>query len=110
MLASFSATRNNEQTYAKFMEKRTFSAYFSQIIDKLVDFSLQKFCKKCKLCINEYEVSAISCDIEPSYEIKSVSNKPGIKSWLVEVKNALKLWVENSNGCSNCIAACPFSK
>jgi len=80
------------------------------IVDKQVDFSLQDYCRKCKLCIEACEVSAISCDIEPSYEIKSVSNNPGIKRWVVDVEKCYMFWLENGGGCSNCIAACPFSK
>jgi len=80
------------------------------IVDKPVDFSLQEFCKKCKLCIDACEVSAISCDVEPSYEIKSVSNNQGVRRWVVDVEKCYMFWLENGGECSNCIAACPFSK
>lgn len=79
-------------------------------VDKSIDFSLQNFCKKCKLCIEACEVSAISCDADPSYKIKSVSNNPGIKRWVVDVEKCYMFWIENGGGCSSCIAACPFSK
>jgi len=55
-------------------------------------------------------VSALSSDAEPSYEIKSVSNNPGVKRWVVDVEKCYMFWIENGGGCSNCIAACPFSK
>ncbi len=70
MLASFYATLKNKQTYSIRTENCSFSTYFSQIVDKPVDFSLQDFCKKCKVCIDACEVSAISCDAEPSYNIE----------------------------------------
>ncbi len=112
MSASFSATRKNKQTYPILTENSTFANYFSQIIDKPVDFSLQNFCTKCKckLCIDACEVFAISCEAVASYKIKSVSNNPGVKRWVVDVEKCYMFWIENGGGCSNCIAACPFSK
>ena len=110
MSAPLSTILNYKQTYPILTENCTFSNYFSQIINKSIGFSLQNFCTKCKLCINACEASAISCGAVPSYEIKSVSNNPGVKRWVVDVEKCYMLWIENGGGCSNCIAACPFSK
>ena len=79
-------------------------------VDKPIDFSLQKYYEKCKLCIDACEVSAISCEAEPSYEIKSVSNNPGVRRWAVDVEKCYMYQLENSSWYSNCIAACPFAK
>jgi len=110
MSAPLSTILNYKQTYPILTENCTFSNYFSQIINKSIDFSLQNFCKKCKIFINACEVSAISCKAVDSYEIKSVSNNPGVRRWAVDVEKCYMFWIENSGGYSNCIAACPFSK
>ena len=84
--------------------------YILQILYRLIYFSLQDYYKKYKLCNDAFEVSAKSCDAEPSYEIKSVSNNQGIKRWVVDVEKCYMYWLENGGGCSSCIATCPFSK
>jgi len=69
-------------------------------VDKPIDFSLQEFYEKCKLCIEACEVSAISCEAEPSYEIKNVSNNPGVRRWAVDIEKCYMFWIE-SGGYSN---------
>jgi hypothetical protein len=50
-----------------------------------------------------------------SYELTSVSNRPGILRWHVDVGKCLQFWVSNGGSpqglsdCANCVAACPWS-
>ncbi|TFG18629.1 MAG: 4Fe-4S dicluster domain-containing protein [Promethearchaeota archaeon] len=67
-------------------------------------------CIGCRECANACEYGAISYDEEPSYEIRSKSNNPGIKKWYVDVEKCYSGWIEYSSDCAKCIRACPYSK
>ncbi|MFX1408110.1 MAG: 4Fe-4S dicluster domain-containing protein [Promethearchaeota archaeon] len=71
---------------------------------------VENTCKNCFRCAEACENDAITLDIEPTYEPTSVSNNPGVKKYYVNVEKCFEFWIENSSDCSNCIAACPFSK
>jgi NAD-dependent dihydropyrimidine dehydrogenase PreA subunit len=76
--------------------------------DKPVDFGIQSFCETCHACAAACPVDAIRWD-ERTTEQTSISNRPGILRWPVNVGRCYLFWQENGMDCSNCIAACPWS-
>jgi len=80
------------------------------VVDQPIDFGLTTFCKTCDRCSTACEADAISTEPEPTFEIACPSNNPGIKRWAVNADGCYNFWAKNSAACSNCIAACPFSK
>jgi len=76
--------------------------------DKPVDFGIQKFCETCHACASACPVDAIRFE-DRTLERTSISNRPGILRWPVNVSRCLLFWQENGTDCSNCIAACPWA-
>ncbi|NIV08093.1 MAG: reductive dehalogenase, partial [candidate division Zixibacteria bacterium] len=78
------------------------------IPDKPIDFGIQKFCETCHACANACPVNAIRWE-DRTTERTSISNRPGILRWPVDVAKCYLFWTENGNDCSNCVAACPWA-
>ena len=77
--------------------------------DRPIDFGMQRFCEMCLACAHVCPAQAIPRG-ERSTERTSISNRPGIKRWHVNVGNCLLFWLSQGGvDCSNCIAACPWS-
>lgn len=77
--------------------------------DQPIDFGMQSFCEKCLHCAHVCPAQAIPRG-ERSLERTSISNRPGIKRWHVNVGKCFLFWMSNRGvDCSNCIAACPWS-
>ena len=77
--------------------------------DKPIEFGVEEFCKKCKLCAEHCETGAISMDNEPSFEAVCRSNNPGASKWYVHVERCYLYWCENGTDCSTCIKVCPYN-
>ncbi|MFQ6086469.1 MAG: reductive dehalogenase [Candidatus Bathyarchaeia archaeon] len=77
--------------------------------DKPIEFGVEKFCKKCKLCARHCEAGAISMDDEPSFEVACRSNSSGALKWYVNAERCYLFWCENSVDCSTCIKVCPYN-
>jgi len=79
-------------------------------VDKPIDFGMQRFCETCLSCAHVCPAQAIPRG-ERSLERTSISNRPGIKRWHVNVGQCFLFWLSNRGvDCSNCIAACPWSQ
>ena len=77
--------------------------------DKPIDFGIQSYCEKCRACAQACPARAIRFD-ERTTEQTSISNRPGILRWPVNVEKCYMFWQENGGiDCSNCVAACPWS-
>lgn len=76
--------------------------------DKPIDFGIQSFCETCHACAQACPADAIRWE-ERTTEQTSLSNRPGILRWPVDVEKCHLFWTENSFDCSNCIAACPWA-
>jgi NAD-dependent dihydropyrimidine dehydrogenase PreA subunit len=76
--------------------------------DKPVDFGLQTYCETCHACAGACPVDAIQWE-ERTTEQTSISNRPGILRWPVDVARCYLFWQENGIDCSNCVAACPWA-
>lgn len=82
--------------------------------DQPIDFGLQRFCETCQACAHACPVQAIPRG-ERSLELTSISNRPGIVRWHVDVGRCLQFWVANGGSlaglsdCANCISACPWT-
>ena len=76
--------------------------------DKPIDFGIQKFCETCHACASACPVDAIRFE-DRTTEQTSISNRPGILRWPVNVSRCYLFWRENGTDCSNCVAACPWA-
>jgi len=85
------------------------------VADRPIDFGMQRFCETCQACAHACPVQAIPRG-QRSYELTSISNRPGILRWHVDVGKCLQFWVSNGGSleglsdCANCVAACPWSQ
>ncbi|OQB26999.1 MAG: 3-chloro-4-hydroxyphenylacetate reductive dehalogenase precursor [Chloroflexi bacterium ADurb.Bin180] len=80
------------------------------VADKPIEFGMQRFCETCMACAHACPAKAIPKG-ERSLERTSISNRPGIKRWHVNVENCYLFWRQNGGvDCSNCVAACPWSQ
>nr|MBC7245011.1 reductive dehalogenase [Chloroflexota bacterium] len=78
--------------------------------DKPIDFGMQRFCEMCLFCAHACPAKAIPFG-ERSLERTSISNRPGILRWTVNVGNCYLFWRANGGtDCSNCVAACPWGQ
>ncbi len=83
--------------------------------DQPVDFGLQGFCEKCRFCASTCPIEAIPFG-DRALTQTSISNRPGILRWAVDVGKCYLFWVSNLakgaarwNDCANCVRSCPWS-
>lgn len=76
--------------------------------DQPIDFGMQRFCEKCRMCAGACPAEAIRWG-ERTTEPTSISNRTGILRWPVDVAKCYLFWRENGMDCSNCVAACPWA-
>ena len=77
-------------------------------VDKPIDFGVQEFCKKCKICAERCPSGAISHADEPDMEF-------GYKRWRIKCEICAHVWAsvassKFSRGCRICLAVCPYSR
>lgn len=77
--------------------------------DNPIDFGVTEFCNQCLRCAEECPADAISRD-EMTMDGLCTCNNPGVKKWPVNTYECLRFWQENGIWCSNCQAACPFTR
>ncbi len=75
--------------------------------DQPIDFGLRKFCERCHVCAYMCPTKAIQPG-DRTTERTSISNRPGILRWPVNVAKCYLFWRENDIDCSNCVFACPW--
>jgi len=76
--------------------------------DQPIDFGIQRFCEGCFVCAKNCPPRAIRFEARTT-EPTSISNRPGILRWPVNVSQCYRFWRENGKDCSNCVRACPWS-
>ena len=77
--------------------------------DQPIDFDSGTYCDKCHACASSCPVKAIPWG-DRTLEPTSISNRPGIKRWTVNVSDCLLFWQENGGvDCSNCVSSCPWA-
>ncbi len=83
--------------------------------DQPVDFGLQSFCEMCRFCAATCPVGAIPFG-DRALTQTSISNRPGILRWAVDVGKCYLFWESNLakgaarwNDCANCVRSCPWS-
>jgi len=64
-------------------------------------------CSDCNLCAEACEAEALSSSPEPTWEILTGSNNPGVYRWQFNPEKCFDFWLEIGRDCSSCIAACP---
>ncbi len=67
-------------------------------------------CSGCSLCADACQANALSTDAEPTYEILTPSNNPGVLRWQFHPEKCFDFWLEIGRDCSNCISACPAAE
>ena len=77
-------------------------------VDQPIDFGAGRFCEKCRACAKSCPVDAILKGDRTTKQT-SISNRPGILRWPVDVAKCYLFWQENGIDCSNCIASCPWA-
>jgi reductive dehalogenase len=72
--------------------------------DKPVDFGLQKFCQKCKICAEACPSKAIPMDDKVMYN--------GYETWKLDTRRCASFNFTNKKGtmCNSCVKSCPWSK
>ena len=76
--------------------------------DKPIDFGVQGYCEKCKKCLENCPVHAISED--KTADPITVSNNSGVLKWPVNGERCFRFWCEAGIDCSICIKVCPFNR
>lgn len=77
--------------------------------DKPIEFGVEAFCTKCKLCAKKCEANAISMTDKPNFNPVSSSNSPGVLKWYVNPELCYQFWCKNGIDCSTCIRVCPYN-
>ena len=76
--------------------------------DKPIDFRVQEYCEKCKKCLENCPVHAISED--KTTKAMTTSSNSGILKWSVNGEMCFRFWCETGIDCNICIKVCPFNK
>lgn len=73
------------------------------IPDKPIDFGLQSFCQRCKICAENCPSQAISSGDKVMYN--------GYETWKLDVRRCASFNFTNKNGtmCNRCVKCCPWS-
>ncbi|MFW5943056.1 MAG: reductive dehalogenase [Chloroflexota bacterium] len=76
-------------------------------IDKPIDFGVEEFCKKCKLCAEGCPSGAISMADSPDGMVLR-----GYEHWYINNGACYNFWRETMGpmGCRLCVATCPYSR
>ncbi len=69
--------------------------------------SSEEVCSGCTLCAEACEAEALSSSENPTWDILTESNNPGVLRWQINPEKCFDFWLEIGRDCSNCIAACP---
>jgi reductive dehalogenase len=71
--------------------------------DKPVDFGLQKFCQKCKICVEACPSKAIPTGDKVMYN--------GYETWKLDTRRCASFNFTNKKGtmCNTCVKSCPWS-
>ena len=70
--------------------------------ERLLDYSVVDFCRKCKKCANVCPGKSISFD-DPE-------NIGGIKRWRINQESCFDFWCQAGTDCGRCISVCPYSR
>jgi len=79
------------------------------VADRPTTFGAAETCRTCTKCADACEAQAISLG-ERTAEAPTPSNNPGVLKWPINPEKCLRFWRQNGCSCSNCIAACPFTR
>jgi len=71
------------------------------IPDKPVDFGLQDFCDKCKICAEECPAGAI-----PKGGRDVVR---GVRKWVMDTEKCFNYWIAKGSTCGVCQSVCPWN-
>jgi len=77
-------------------------------LDKPIDFGVREYCEKCKKCLENCPVHAISED--KTANTITMSNNSGILKWPLNGERCFRFWCETGIDCSICIKVCPFNR
>ena len=74
--------------------------------DRPIDFKLDEFCSRCKICAENCPTQAISLADQPDFEIR------GLRRFYTNHAKCSDGWSLGAGpmGCRACVAACPWSR
>lgn len=79
-------------------------------LDKPIDFGLQEFCKRCKICARVCPASAISREDDPSWTPGDEYGVPGKKVWFEYGSRCHTYCVQAAHFCGACMYSCCWTK
>jgi reductive dehalogenase len=79
-------------------------------LDKPIDFGLQEFCKRCKICAKACPANVLSMEDEPSWEPKDKYGLAGKKVWFEYGERCHTYNVQANHFCGACLASCCWTK
>jgi epoxyqueuosine reductase len=79
-------------------------------LDKPIDFGLQEFCKRCKICAKACPANVISMDDEPSWTPKDEYGLPGKKVWFEYGERCHTYNIQMPHFCGACLSSCCWTK
>lgn len=77
--------------------------------DRPIDYGQTLFCNQCLVCARACLAGAISFE-DRTMSGPNECNNPGVSKWYANAQKCLRFWQDSGTGCSNCIAACPFTR
>ncbi len=69
--------------------------------ERLFDYSMIDFCRKCRKCANVCPSRAISFDDPETID--------GIKRWRINQESCFDFWCQAGTDCGRCVSVCPYS-
>ncbi len=76
---------------------------------KPVDFGVMEFCRTCKKCAEYCPARAIPMDTDPTWEVKGIYNRPGVRAWYRDEVRC-RAYIYQAGACALCFGVCPYSK
>ena len=77
--------------------------------DAPLDFGVIEFCEACEICAEKCPSQSITYG-QRTVESNNISNVRGALKWPVNAETCRKYWGRKNQGCSVCMANCPFNK
>lgn len=77
--------------------------------DSPIDFGVTEFCKSCEICAEKCPSESIKYG-DRTIEPNNISNARGGLKWPINAETCRMYWGKMNQGCSVCMANCPFNK
>ncbi|MBW2128948.1 MAG: reductive dehalogenase [Deltaproteobacteria bacterium] len=79
------------------------------VADQPIDFGVTEFCEACEICAEKCPSQSILYG-DRTAEPNNISNAAGALKWPINAETCRMYWGKINQGCTTCMAACPFNK